>query len=384
MKAVSALLALCEGNPPVASGFPSQSTNNVELHWLLNLKNWWTNNRVADDLRQSNAHVMSLVMVTWGYDYFLIDVMRSVTPVCDGMAAHRLMFSATCSQHLVWSWCCITRYHGQYTHNTLAGQGQISHINGSVQERRNSSALAMELRLSCNNPSIYVLSNMNSSFWMIIALYHIISCPIYTQYHVWYSEQYALNIIADHNHISHIWYSGQYTLSIIADHVAVSHIIFWTICNQNRSWSCRCDVAVSRIIFWAVCTQHCSWLCRCITWYSWQYALSTGADYVAVSHDILGNMHSALELIMSLYHMIFWAICTQHWSWLCRCITWYSGQYALCTGADFNPYHIWYSGQYALSTWAYHVAVSHIDGLVQDCSISIAYALEVLQCCTKP
>ena len=29
------------------------------------------------------------------------------------------------------------------------------HINGLVQERRNSSALAMDLRLSCTNPSIY-------------------------------------------------------------------------------------------------------------------------------------------------------------------------------------------------------------------------------------
>ena len=29
------------------------------------------------------------------------------------------------------------------------------YINGLVQERRNSSALALELRLSCTNPSIY-------------------------------------------------------------------------------------------------------------------------------------------------------------------------------------------------------------------------------------
>ena len=32
---------------------------------------------------------------------------------------------------------------------------EIFHIDGLVQERRNSSALAMELRLSCTNPSIY-------------------------------------------------------------------------------------------------------------------------------------------------------------------------------------------------------------------------------------
>ena len=33
---------------------------------------------------------------------------------------------------------------------------QPDHTNGLVQERRNSSALAMELRLSCTNPSIYM------------------------------------------------------------------------------------------------------------------------------------------------------------------------------------------------------------------------------------
>ena len=33
-------------------------------------------------------------------------------------------------------------------------QVDATHIDGLVQERRNSSALAMELRLSCTNPSI--------------------------------------------------------------------------------------------------------------------------------------------------------------------------------------------------------------------------------------
>ena len=33
----------------------------------------------------------------------------------------------------------------------------LQHIDGLVQEKRNSKALAMELRLSCTNPSIYSL-----------------------------------------------------------------------------------------------------------------------------------------------------------------------------------------------------------------------------------
>ena len=36
------------------------------------------------------------------------------------------------------------------------------HIDGLVQERRNSSALAMELHLSCTNPSIYVTPGLNA------------------------------------------------------------------------------------------------------------------------------------------------------------------------------------------------------------------------------
>ena len=35
-------------------------------------------------------------------------------------------------------------------------------------------------------------------------------------------------------------------------------------------------------------------------------------------------------------------------------------------------------------TWLTHIYEVHIDGLVQDCSNSIANALELLQSCTKP
>ena len=37
---------------------------------------------------------------------------------------------------------------------------EMDNIDGLVQERRNSSALAMELRLSCTNPSIYVTDEL--------------------------------------------------------------------------------------------------------------------------------------------------------------------------------------------------------------------------------
>ena len=46
-------------------------------------------------------------------------------------------------------------------------EGFQQHIDGLVQERRNSGALAMELRLSCTNPSTYFLQ------WVMI--HHLIS-----------------------------------------------------------------------------------------------------------------------------------------------------------------------------------------------------------------
>ena len=44
---------------------------------------------------------------------------------------------------------------GNYSACHRTGYVGTSHIDGLAQERRNSSALAMELRLSCTNPSIY-------------------------------------------------------------------------------------------------------------------------------------------------------------------------------------------------------------------------------------
>ena len=42
------------------------------------------------------------------------------------------------------------------------GSSAWDHIHGFVQERRNSSALAMELRLSYTNPSIWKMVNISA------------------------------------------------------------------------------------------------------------------------------------------------------------------------------------------------------------------------------
>ena len=53
MEAFSALLALCEENPPVTGGFPSSRTVTRSFDVLFDLR---LNNRDAGDLRRHHAH----------------------------------------------------------------------------------------------------------------------------------------------------------------------------------------------------------------------------------------------------------------------------------------------------------------------------------------
>ena len=66
-----ALLALCEGNPPVTGGFPSQRpvTRSLFLYLVCTRTNGLANNRDAGDLRRHRAHydiiVMAIRVVAW-------------------------------------------------------------------------------------------------------------------------------------------------------------------------------------------------------------------------------------------------------------------------------------------------------------------------------
>ena len=67
METFSYLLALCEANPPVADGFPSQRASNVGFHVLFDVSFTisWTNSQMASDLRHHDPHVMSI----YWYEY---------------------------------------------------------------------------------------------------------------------------------------------------------------------------------------------------------------------------------------------------------------------------------------------------------------------------
>ena len=58
METLSALLALCEGNPPVTEGIPWKGPSNAVLLSLSTSS--WTNSQVAGDSRRHDAYVTSL------------------------------------------------------------------------------------------------------------------------------------------------------------------------------------------------------------------------------------------------------------------------------------------------------------------------------------
>ena len=65
METFSALLTLCEGNPPVIGGFPHQGQWRGALMFPLICAwtNGWTNNRDAGDLRRYRTHYDVTLMV---------------------------------------------------------------------------------------------------------------------------------------------------------------------------------------------------------------------------------------------------------------------------------------------------------------------------------
>ena len=61
METLPALLAICEGYPPIADGFPHErSVMRFDISLLLARTNCWPNTRVPGGLKRHDAHVMSL------------------------------------------------------------------------------------------------------------------------------------------------------------------------------------------------------------------------------------------------------------------------------------------------------------------------------------
>ena len=68
---LSSWLALCEGNPPIIGGLPSQKTSNAEF-WCVFAVRWtscWINSRVVGNLRRHGAHSMTSQPLVLGQEY---------------------------------------------------------------------------------------------------------------------------------------------------------------------------------------------------------------------------------------------------------------------------------------------------------------------------
>ena len=61
----SALLAFCEGNPPVTRGFPSQKPVTGSFDFFFDLRKDWANNRDSGDLERHRVHYNVTVMGAW-------------------------------------------------------------------------------------------------------------------------------------------------------------------------------------------------------------------------------------------------------------------------------------------------------------------------------
>ena len=176
METFSALLAFCAGNSPVPVNSPHKGQWREALMFSLICAwiNDWVNNREAGDLRRHRGHYDVNVMQYYGcwWPGFLglqgmtkhdVDLMLMEH---SGLSTKRIK---TCSSFPL------------YLFHPLRQNTTILHTDGLVQERRNSSALAMELCLSCMNRSIsswYILMLLISISFHFTSLSFSLSCLI--------------------------------------------------------------------------------------------------------------------------------------------------------------------------------------------------------------
>ena len=100
---ISALLALCEGNPSVTGGFPSQMASDAELSYVSLIYAWtngWGNNRNAGDLRRHCANYDFTVM-TFSFSHGL-----------SWLSYYLLVKGILCDNWIMAKWCKLEIVYG--------------------------------------------------------------------------------------------------------------------------------------------------------------------------------------------------------------------------------------------------------------------------------
>ena len=112
------------------------------------------------------------------------------------------------------------------------------HIDGLVQERRNSSALAMELRLSCINPAIYTCKD-GAYFEMAVwnsGAYPMEFGPSFTATH-WYCKMWCEVLL-----------NGEHRME--EDFLKIDKFLF---CSKMINWKLTTMNTASMIFLWWTC-----------------------------------------------------------------------------------------------------------------------------------
>ena len=125
---------------------------------LLTWTSCWTDSWIAGDLEHHGTHVTSLHCV---FGIFSADVVSPWFSSSHGFSVrplHCIDFLETKSRYDLWRYqqASLGRNTDLHIFKIILYEKQGLNwpkINGLVQERRNSSVLAMELHLSCTNPS---------------------------------------------------------------------------------------------------------------------------------------------------------------------------------------------------------------------------------------
>ena len=169
METSSALLAICAGNSPITGELPTQRPvrQGFDIFFDLRLNKrlskqswgWWFETLLRPLWRQSNVDSCYNSPAFFAMEW---NTLRSSFSKLSGVSNSMIR---------PWSKTIILL--------SIKTYFQSSYIDGLVQERRNSSALAMQLRLSCTNPSI---SGLQILRWPIRDVYVDCMCPYTHKY----------------------------------------------------------------------------------------------------------------------------------------------------------------------------------------------------------
>ena len=167
METFSALLAICAGNSPATGEFPAQRPVTWSLNGFFDHCNGYQHQHKL--IAINDIGYLDLLVFQSPRSIFRVTV-HSISNSCHPMEKYYNFYGQrnhvrnitnsglSCVYADVLAPPLTTWHHQAHrfrSSNPVWVQDRHMHIDGLVQERRNSSALAVELRLSCTNPSAY-------------------------------------------------------------------------------------------------------------------------------------------------------------------------------------------------------------------------------------